>query len=580
MKWSYGITTVASRFHDTLPVTIDSLAKGGFPDPIIFVDGPAKYDTGLEVVNRSTQIKAYKHWLLTAVELYGRRPNAERYAIFQDDFVTYLNLREYLENTHYHAKGYWNLYTFPENEKPKEGFYLSNQKGKGAVALIFNNEALRTLLSQSHLWTMVQCGKNGDRKIDGHISDSFRNVGFKEYVHMPSLVQHIGAASAIGNAQHAEAPSFLGTDYNALELLKPAFKKAPNKPDQPAGENLTEKTQTAKIRAISLRNRPVRIGLVGYSCPSGLGEVNRQIATWIDCDTWLMKPHHYGLGEHPDIPVDRWVCPTGKKIEKWLKGVDVVVFSETPVYSNLIAECKKQDKKTVCVPMIEWFPEQGAGWPQKVDLFLAPTQQCYDILSQERLPGKLVNLPWPIDTERFSFRHHKKVERFLFLNGHGGWKGRKGAEVIRKLLKLWPDIPLLVGTQVRSSWPHQTEFIGAPIKNSDLYNQGDVLLAPHSVDGLGLELLEAMACGIPVLPTSGKPWDEWPALAFIPSKVTTQKIGRNMPWHIPKADQLLRLCKELIGSDITQESLAARQWCEDRSWSVLASQVTAIIRDA
>ena len=229
MTWAYAIITTPSRFGELLPRTITSLAIAGFDDPWLFIDGckeadiPDRY-SNFSCVCRSPCIRTAGHWTLTLWELYLRNPNADRYAIFQDDLVTYPNLREYLEKSEYPEKGYCNLYTFPHNQKlaPENvpAWYISNQRGLGAVATVFSNEAAMTLLRADHMTNRVKCPKKGHRAIDGGIVDSMKKAGWKEYVHNPSLVQHTGHISSMDNGKHPQAISFRGENFDALELLK------------------------------------------------------------------------------------------------------------------------------------------------------------------------------------------------------------------------------------------------------------------------------------------------------------------------------------------------------------------------
>lgn len=239
MIWAYGLTTVPSRKDSLFPRTLNSLRKAGFENPRIFLDGTVqrhgqvidvetigRYKSlGLEVTVREQNIRTFGNWYLGLWELYLRQPHAKRYAIFQDDFVTGKNLRAYLESCPFPKNGYWNLYTFPQNQQiadkeQKTGWFESNQKGKGAVALVFDNEGVRNLLTSRHMVDRVQNTQRGHKAVDGGVVTAFLKWGGKEYCHNPSLVQHTGLYSSMGNNRHPLATSFRGEDFDCLELLE------------------------------------------------------------------------------------------------------------------------------------------------------------------------------------------------------------------------------------------------------------------------------------------------------------------------------------------------------------------------
>ena len=227
MEWAYGVTTVPSRRDELLPRTLASLKKAGFDRPHLFVDGCSDSrswsdEFGLDVTARGKQVRTFGNWALSMGELYVLNPKAERYALFQDDFVTYVGLRAYLERCKYEPRTYWNLYTFPSNQSlcPKNhvGWYKSNQFGRGAVALVMDKETVMTLLSHMHMIQRPQDPKRGHRAVDGGIVTALTQAGWTEMVHNPSLVQHTGRYSSMGNKPHLEALSFRGESFNATEL--------------------------------------------------------------------------------------------------------------------------------------------------------------------------------------------------------------------------------------------------------------------------------------------------------------------------------------------------------------------------
>lgn len=241
VKWAYGITTVPQRRGTTLPKTIASLKSAGFTAPRLFIDGvPSESgkgwenEFGLEVTTRYPKVKTFGNWLLGIIELYTRSPQADYYIMFQDDVITYPNLREYLELVSYPSKGYFNLFTYPENTElvPKRasgekvsGWYLSNQAGRGAVSLMFNSITLQTLLCSRDIVSKPRDPFRATNNIDGSIVTALYKSNIREYVHYPSLVQHIGAESTLTSSSRFTLVNGVGSDcfwgegFDALGLI-------------------------------------------------------------------------------------------------------------------------------------------------------------------------------------------------------------------------------------------------------------------------------------------------------------------------------------------------------------------------
>lgn len=249
IRWAYGVTTVPARRYDLLPRTLESMKRAGFDNPRLFVDGvddtsPDYSQFGLKVTRRDL-IRLAGNWVLGIYELYYRDPNCDRYALFQDDLVASKNLREYLDHCDYPQRGYWNLYTFtsnlgkcPKDEKGQmvEGWYEAYQNGRGALGLVFDRNALVTLLSSRYLATRPQDPRRGWKVIDGGIVEAMKPEGYKEHTHYPSLLQHTGIVSQVDKRKtviehdpkfpHHQWPeehlatSFRGEDFDCLSLLK------------------------------------------------------------------------------------------------------------------------------------------------------------------------------------------------------------------------------------------------------------------------------------------------------------------------------------------------------------------------
>jgi hypothetical protein len=223
-EWAYGVTTCPQRLTTLLPRTLESLTRAGFDQPRLFIDGPGIVQGTLPVTQRDSSVGAFGSWVLAAWELYVRQPKARLYALFQDDVVLCLGVREYLEQTVANHDGYMNLFTFATNEnlvfgKPK-GWLPSDQLGKGAVALVFPHEAMVALLKQEHLVNKPQLS-NGHKNLDGAIQHALVvGAKMKEYIHNPSLAQHTGREGTLGNHQHPDAKTFPGEQYDAMGILR------------------------------------------------------------------------------------------------------------------------------------------------------------------------------------------------------------------------------------------------------------------------------------------------------------------------------------------------------------------------
>lgn len=249
MRWAYGVTTVPERKDDLLPATLCSLREGGFPQPRLFVDGFTNGWTrerlrginNLECTFHDPPLKTFGNWILGLWELYLRDPTADRYAMFQDDFLCYRNMRDYLESCPFPQKGYWNLITFSNNEEVIKGqpigwheaYIQGSQKqpprphpdrfqaGRGAVGLVFDRDGVQTVLHDwDHIVTRPTHAASGWRGVDAAVVSAMNKAGCREYIHNPSLLFHTGRHTTMGNRPHEDAKSFRGENFDALELLK------------------------------------------------------------------------------------------------------------------------------------------------------------------------------------------------------------------------------------------------------------------------------------------------------------------------------------------------------------------------
>lgn len=344
---------------------------------------------------------------------------------------------------------------------------------------------------------------------------------------------------------------------------------------------------------LNIRSNP-RLGLVGWNTAQGLGYLNRSLVKHMRFDHWLIPRHPKfdELQEYGGAHVSHCDIKGGEQMEEFLKRVDWIVFCELPYIDALPEKAAAAGVKMACIPMQEYLHE-NSPWLYKVDLLLCPTRQCFELLTRWKprlqFKAEIELLPWPIDLDEFRFTQRTKCERFVFFNGTGGVKAnlrdgskaspRKGADIVASAASLCPEIPILIRTQkvFHGSLPAFTsncQVLFEVEDNTQLYSQGDIAIGPSRNEGIGLQLLECQASGIPLITTDGQPMLDYNPIATI--KATNREanlIGQRW-FEMTEADpvDLARLMREWIGRDISAESRAAREFIErQHSWSNAAA---------
>jgi glycosyltransferase involved in cell wall biosynthesis len=236
--------------------------------------------------------------------------------------------------------------------------------------------------------------------------------------------------------------------------------------------------------------------------------------------------------------------------------------------------------------MWEWL-SPGDDWLRYVDLLICPTHHAYRLFTDwKRRFGfrwHVVYFPWPISTGRFRFRPRENCCRFVFINGHGGACARqietdrplglrKGLDLVLATAALTPQIAWTVYTQsnILTRVPPNVDVRWGPADHAQLYEEGDVCVQPSRWEGLGLQLLECQAAGMPLITIDAPPMDEHhPFCCVKPSDWQWGYVAQGQPIPIPMLDPkaLAKIACDLHGRDIRAASLAVHEWVRrERSW--------------
>ena len=123
-------------------------------------------------------------------------------------------------------------------------------------------------------------------------------------------------------------------------------------------------------------------------------------------------PRARGLPNLPDDTPCQMIELVGMdELDTFLSGLDWVLFFEQPWATEIFRQARARNVKVVCVPMWEFLDEQ-APWLSSVDLMIAPTQWCHELLLQWR---ERLGLLWEDAVSPLAHRH-----RSLSVQAAGG----------------------------------------------------------------------------------------------------------------------------------------------------------------
>jgi len=237
------------------------------------------------------------------------------------------------------------------------------------------------------------------------------------------------------------------------------------------------------------------------------------------------------------------------------------------------------------------------------------------------VPERVVVLPHGVDTsvfqplgeaERRSLRQHLGIDNyFVFLNiSIMTWnKGirtllssfaqvverhpqarliLKGSDTIRKSRDyLVADLQeLLTPAQAELVIP-RIAYIGRNLSSQELaclHQAADVYVAPYLAEGFNMPVLEAAACGLPVICTKGGSTDDFTHPSFtgyIDSQLATAEIDQETRYYLkPSVEHLTSLMQELIDRPefCAQARRVAPKFVQERyTWRQIVDRLTAIL---
>lgn len=328
----------------------------------------------------------------------------------------------------------------------------------------------------------------------------------------------------------------------------------------------------------------MRLGLVGWASDTGVGMEIRDALRYLPVTATFYLDHP---GKPPSSDFKGTIEGPSNLLLKMKafvekNQIDTILTWETPGSWDFPSLWQSKGIRWCCVVHYDWFsPKQLAAW--KIAKIIVPFERAAASLRQGYgLESTVLHVP--VDLERLPFRERRKAERFITIYGHGGPGDRRA---VAQIMEAWglmgPEAPPLV---VRSQKPIK-ELEGVKLPHNvtlhagnlrqvpDLYTEADVAVLPSKYEGVGLSLLEAQACGLPVITTDLEPMKLIAPEYLVAGQVGEIEImqGHRVATCTPHPIALAGRVKDLLHKDISEPSRRARFRVQEQySWAVLKDE--------
>ena len=335
------------------------------------------------------------------------------------------------------------------------------------------------------------------------------------------------------------------------------------------------------------------VGTVALSTNQGLGYLVRDFHRNGLIDEVLIQDHisktsnpdWFGKNK-TDLPVSKnWpYCnklPENclEKVSEFLDKIDILLFFETPFYSELVNLANKKKVKIIFFPMYEitYYPVYADAFITVSDL----DHQYYTKL-YPKIKSYRINIPVPSEIK---WKKRDKAKTFIHNAGNGGTYGRNGTkELIKSMKYVKSPVDLIIRSQKEIEIPKDERItvINKSVKFEELWSFGDVFVFPEKFNGLSLPIQEAYASGMPIMCGDRFPMNKWlPTEIMIPVKNYETKNITNVKFKsaIFSEKDIAETIDIWYNKDITNISEKGKLWYEKNSWDVLKNKYIKIFNE-
>lgn len=279
-----------------------------------------------------------------------------------------------------------------------------------------------------------------------------------------------------------------------------------------------------------------RIGIVTTWFERGAAYVSRQYKALLDDDydvfIFARGGEEYAKGDPKwDGPHVTWATPCRIQVTmsintdefvKWISDnrLDIVFFNEQHWWPAVLAA---NDAGVITGSYIDYYTKETVPFFDCFDFLICNTQRHFSVFKDH--PGARY-VPWGTDVELFAPRSSELVDQtqLTFFHSGGISPHRKGCDaVIEAFSRLSGPCSLVIHAQrdLKKHFPALADKIALlessgrlvchekTVSAPGLFHLGDVYVYPTRLEGIGLTIMEAAACGLPVLVTDTGPMNEF-----------------------------------------------------------------------
>jgi len=202
-------------------------------------------------------------------------------------------------------------------------------------------------------------------------------------------------------------------------------------------------------------------------------------------------------------------------------NLDLIFFNEQHLWQPILL-CHELGLKIGTY--IDYYTQETIPFFELFDFLICNTKRHYSVFSWH---PQIFYIPWGTQTEIFNKEQRKLTDKkeLIFFHSAGMNPYRKGTDlVISAFNKLKSEkakliihaqtnildfFPRLQTTISRLSRSKKLEIITKTVPAPGLYHLGDIYVYPTRLEGIGLTIAEANACGMPVITTNAPPMNEF-----------------------------------------------------------------------